>query len=1296
MNPTNESLVSIATATAGPATSPRLVRSRTHSISSDRGSLAGHGFLSPPPSTSPEAGFIAASAASQIITNDHDAHAAIWYDQHGIEPSGETALISSAALHLVNNFLDQLLFNILSKARSTSLSALRPAVAEVLKPKLAKDAIHQADEELHEYLGGGDEDELLQQGVTSPQDWDLELVWKRTRLRCMVYSSLGDLEEEDEDYYMDQEGFELDENDEPFDVISPAVAIFLTSILEFMGEQALVVAGQGAYNRLQSRLEKEIENGNRDPTTVADRVIVDEVDMDRVALDRTLGRLWRAWKKRVRSPTMDSRPYSRGSARGSHYRQTSAVPSELPLPETTMLNPDDCEVDEKVAEPLSDEQMTASSIPLPVGERDVDEIEVPGLVSYTDDENDDDEDDEDIIPNRPHSMLMTLPSASSRPAPSALLHKRSNSVPSLALGIFSLRGPWPALAEDGDASEAPESETLAEKGLEVEASEAAPELDAASQEVREMDAAVQPEETTSDGQAEVHEDDIEHFEILTSARVSISGSNSPSIPDSEGNHSRSSSRQAARPTSLSSPRLIEVAGPKSPVTRSPSTPQAPNEGFPLRAVDEDNERPQAVETIFRSPISSPVAWSPVDRLGLQRPVKRHVSSAISEVEEDPDALSVRAESTPTSGHVSLGGQGSQLKQTHVISGYPSRRHGPPSPIQEHVYTGTKVTIIADSDSHDEYGPAPPVPPPRDVRNRSYPLHAQDRASRQMAATAGTTSIGKVTVERSEAKQDSNDFAHVAPSSIPSRQIHTSGSSVSSGTSRLKPVRTSEDSGNTRPGDVARNFEDLIHSDQTIQYTLTPESMRDIDTSSLSNSKSRKSDDVKRINAERSRSSSGNSGSAKRVGSHSVEVKRSHSISRQNTSSMHSLSPDKATFPGPITRAPRNSVTQGKRAPVQVRDAQVHGDSIGDFADFIRNTGPASMGGNNASSPLRNGAPASTASAQNSINTRRVSAGGYRPRLQARDPTIDNKEDHSDLIDFIRRGPSDVPGSHRIPRAVAPFRTTMDSDQLTAAVGGRAVDATIPNLRDSQASASATDMSPSMHSSINSSSALLKKKPSYQMGGTFDEDGPMPKRKTRRVKDPYAIDFSDEEEEEIYAQASKPVAKQEESLAEFLMNSEPPPETAPVAPIQTAPVRAKKKSSTSNLLGRFRSSNRSAPAAAPAPTPAAVVPRTSSSSGRGYIPIQVNFPPGYDKYGPIDRPTPPKTSSSAGAVPRKKYEPRDSVISSSRSGTADLAAFLLNSEPPSSGPVRPSLPPTIEEHPGSVSRMLGRRKKSMAA
>ncbi|PHH69115.1 hypothetical protein CDD83_5830 [Cordyceps sp. RAO-2017] len=184
--------------------SPRYDRSRTQSVSSDRPSTIGHGLglTLPPVSVSPEPEFIAGSAAAQIVTNDHDSHAGTWYDQNGIEPPSDPAIVSPLALQLVNAFLDQLLFNFLQVARSANLSALRPAVSDVLKPNLARDAISSADEELREYLGSGDEDDfaaLPSDAAASPRDWDVELVWKRTRLRCMVYSSLGDMEEEDED-----------------------------------------------------------------------------------------------------------------------------------------------------------------------------------------------------------------------------------------------------------------------------------------------------------------------------------------------------------------------------------------------------------------------------------------------------------------------------------------------------------------------------------------------------------------------------------------------------------------------------------------------------------------------------------------------------------------------------------------------------------------------------------------------------------------------------------------------------------------------------------------------------------------------------------------------------------------------------------------------------------------------------------------------------------------------------------------------------------------------------------------
>ncbi|RAL64078.1 hypothetical protein DID88_003266 [Monilinia fructigena] len=55
----------------------------------------------------------------------------------------------------------------------------------------------------------------------------------------------------------------------------------------------------------------------------------------------------------------------------------------------------------------------------------------------------------------------------------------------------------------------------------------------------------------------------------------------------------------------------------------------------------------------------------------------------------------------------------------------------------------------------------------------------------------------------------------------------------------------------------------------------------------------------------------------------------------------------------------------------------------------------------------------------------------------------------------------------------------------------------------------------------------------------DDEGTMPQRKTRRVRDPYAIDLSDEEDDDLEP-PSRPAPIKEESLADFLRNVPPPP------------------------------------------------------------------------------------------------------------------------------------------------------------
>ncbi|RGP79132.1 hypothetical protein FLONG3_2703 [Fusarium longipes] len=1219
--------------------SPRNVRSRTQSISSDRPSTIAHSLMSPPLSVSPTAAFIAASAASQIITNDHDSHADTWYDQHGIEPASEPALVTIEALQLVNNFLDQLLFNFLSRSHAATLANLRPAVSEVLKPKLAKDAVNNADEELREYLGEGDEEDYVAPRGDQARDWDLELVWKRTRLRCMVYSSLGDMEEEDEDLYMEQENLELGANEQANEVISPAVAIFLTSVLEYMGELTLTVAGQAAYHRLRAKCQKEISEGTRNPTDVAERIVVEEQDMEKVALDRTLGRLWRGWKKRIRSPIIDlnGRPFSRAS--DGHPRQDSAL-SDSPALSGVATRDVGAEAQNEAVEP--------SRIALPMGDKDVDEIEVPGLTYYSDeDDQEEEEATEEASDRRPKSLLimplgifqgLPTPTLSQPNTPDFASRKRSNSLPTPGASPYravvkrSKEGAPAVTSTDGDMEKRPEDDTAEQSGTdqpkETEEDKSRREL-APEPLVTKNQRLSKIITSRIQSRQEIADEDptYEKAEILTSARVSVAGSASPALSDTGGPF------PLMRSSSVHSARIIDVAGPKSPSgSRSPSADAAdrirrvsltiPSTTSLSNSASGSAADVQAQNTPAAAPrpvVTVPKSRSPVDVM------RGSMSSTatISESDEEVDRNRIREQrphkylayhpSTPT---VPEAASPTESKRPQGIVG---ASHQPP------------VLPQSSSTQSNRYTP----------RNEKVP-------------TSPTHSIGMVSIERSKTR-DSDEEGGSAQTPRPT---HTSGSSASSGLSRLKAVRTSEDNGSR--SNVARNFEELIQSNQTITYTLTPENMRNmdnnqpLDTSTFKGS--RKGEDS--FAHHRSRSSSA-----------TTDMKRSSPHNR--------LADDRSKpFPAPNTGRPRMSA-----AP---RDARVPSESTADFAEFIKSTGPA---GDSRPTQPRNVSNPNTPG-KYSLDSRRVSSASNRNRYTPREAVMQSRSGSSDLIDFIRQGPPGA-NSNRVPHNIAPWDTTDAAEPS----GGKAVDANIPDIRYSQASTYGTESSmPSIHSSINSNTALLKNKgQSAPTSKMFDDDDMMPKRKTRRVKDPYAIDFSDEDEDdEVLLATPKPPVKKEESLAEFLMNYEPPPEPVSVPISQKMP---KKKASAPSLIGRFTRKESSQSSTAPA-SPQSNDARSLSSRGglRNYIPIQVNVPSGYDKYGmPIgenqSRPPPVSTASSGRRVPMKKFEPRDATSNVSR--TSDLAAFLRTSEPPPEPVAAPS-PPVKEE--SSLSKMFGRRKK----
>ncbi|KAI8160022.1 hypothetical protein K4K54_008773 [Colletotrichum sp. SAR 10_86] len=1324
-------------------------RSRTQSISSDRPStVMSVGLMSPPLSVTPEAAFIAASAASQIVTNDHDSHADTWYDQHGIEPAGETALVSTAALQLVNSFLDQLLFNFLSASRATTLSALRPAVSEVLKPKLAKDAINQADEELREYLGGGDEDDFVQPpgASSSPKDWDLELVWKRTRLRCMVYSSLGDMEEEDEDYYMEQENLKPGADERGPEVISPAVAIFLTSILEYMGEQALVIAGQAAYHRLRAKFEKGPKEGAK-MADVADRIVVEELDMERVALDRTLGRLWRSWKKRIRSPALDGRPFSRKPS--SHFRQASTaenMPANgLGIQEATKEEPELDRVEEYVK---------ASAIPLPIGDRDVDEIEVPGLASYSDDEASDNE--EEPSAQRPKSLMIftsqpsndlptpTMSQPHTPTAPSG--RKRSNSLPTPSPSPYTSpvlkrakvepiptklvgeeEGPVDSATKEISTEEISTEATTVDKVAEVPEtiaenqesekakSEPTPEQipevkprnpNRTSQKVASVAAAATVATAVAAAAAAVTPavdatpaatqtavkanpapaveetgdiDDLEEeAEICTSSRVSVAGRSSPSVSES-GKAVVVAPMMGLKRTP--SARVIDVRGPKSPVggsrtssvdasdrsqTANLSRASSVSRVTPPIVEEKPKPKPVEVDTIIRSSASTPRTRSPVEKLSR----RQNTNESILEAEEDAQARPTRqdksrtAATAPSPASTPTPKAGTpEIRASQAIFN-PAKQQ--PSRHQ-HSQSATKVTIISNTSTTGPFVEER-VPSPRN-RSQATPT-LPERGTGRQGTHSPAASIGVVSVERT-AGRDSPERP---------RQLRTSGSSGSSSTGKIRAVRTSEDSkASGRADNLARNFEELIQSDQTIQFTLTPESMRDMDNnrartaSPAVGAKSRRSEDARTaMGGERNRSVSG------------ADIRRTMSVSRATGLNSH---PVESKPKGFVPKAPPSTtLTRSRTNGPMARDARIPRDtSMNDFADFIRSTGPTA---DNGPAPLRNisGPPPPV---KHSLDSRRISSSTNRPRLQARDAAVDNREDNSDLIDFIRRGPPSA-NNPRIPRTVAPFRTTMDSDQMSGAVGGKAVDASLPDIRYSQASTNVTDITmPSVQSSINSQSALLKNRPS---ANTFDEDDMMPKRTRRRVRDPYAIDLSDEDEED-YAQAVRPPPKKEESLADFLKNYQPPPE--PAAPV--IPQNIKRKASAPSLIGRFsRKDSNAGSTAKPAKVDSRSLNSRAGAAGNGHVPIQVNMSSGQDKYGAGDATANrPAMHSSAGRVPMKKFEPREAVSSTSR--TTDLASFLRNAEPPPQAQPARFSPPAEQQSSGSgFSKMFGRRKKSSLA
>ena len=235
-----------------------------------------------------------------------------------------------------------------------------------------------------------------------------------------------------------------------------------------------------------------------------------------------------------------------------------------------------------------------------------------------------------------------------------------------------------------------------------------------------------------------------------------------------------------------------------------------------------------------------------------------------------------------------------------------------------------------------------------------------------------------------------------------------------------------------------------------------------------------------------------------------------------------------------------------------------------------------------------------------------------------------------------------------PRTVAPFRNTIDSDDLH-------LDNTTSNSFVSTVNGSTPNKS---LTSLGSRSGLLdsNRTKATASGSATDFDEPQPVRKQRRAPDPYAIDDDDDDAllEELLEKEQNPKPKrEEESLMDFLRNAPPPPSSEQTPqPFAISAPASNGLSGASGMKARLLRTSQNSLRTQNAPTK-----------------VQSNYSA---KVG---------QERNTGTMPS---------ISNRQTDTGDLADFLRNTGP-TPAPNRSS-PMGSKAKDGGFSRFFARRKK----
>ncbi|KAJ5505506.1 hypothetical protein N7453_004463 [Penicillium expansum] len=1076
-------------------------RSRSPSVVSSDSQFSRVNLMSPP-SVTPSPAFISPSAASEIISADQEFNAVDFVAENEETGASATALVTPAALSLLNGFLDNLLFNILASSKSTQLACIRPAIADVLKPRLAKEVVASAEEELSEYMGGADDEQTEFRGGQQPGgDFDLVRSWKLTRLRCMVYTRLGDMEEDDEDEFIAQDSLgETDGAPRRFtshvDNITPAASIFLTSIIEYIGERALVIAGETSRSRLSAQLNNGDEFSGSGERKRIDRLVVEDLDMEKLALNATLGRLWRTWRQRKRGTTL-SRTLSRESFRPRGYSWQTAEKAPLPVAIPPPFNP--------------------AAVPLPMGDYDVQEIEVPGYIGDLDGEI---QTMEAVVAHkvRPRSLMVfsspslvpkSSGSANSSPV-SASAIEPSKSIRHVRTRSLPNGPPQPESPEEEPESptDHPSPTASEKKQLETmyEDDESAEYVDAA--------------ETTSWIAVTEEHEDTPSFEPAAEAsentRMSILHEEEeeapPAVSETVASLRAIAQDEDAMTDQSNSTRVSVVSLGDRPNRKDPEV----IEGTGLR------ENPKLTSIIHRPTrqsskdasllnarsISDQTSDSEMQNVAESQPPMQGVETTPA-----PPAPPIEAVTSFIDHHATDDDQNNMAMTTTP----PIR----PSEAYTEMLKSSKslpadTTRPTSGSGNSQRSKTRPRPAPLEVttsnRSSSASASAIERAAVQRMSRPSMSSSIISKTRRSGSFGSARENTRPVTAGSTTSQVSTKLRGIMSrpqGESGSPRMRSSSETSRASGGSIdsvdneLADLDKLINSDETIHYTLTPRSVREMTFPDLPNRSVPRSETAGVSDLADLLNTTTSSGEDKH---------RPHtSVSSRATGEMSPMSRTKSIDSPkhiPLTmRLTNMSSTSRSSKSGQARDARLEpSDSTRDFAEFMRSTGPAS-----APTESKNSHLCREPTASRSAETRGSQT--------------------SDLIDFIREGPPMPAGAHRIPRAVAPFRNTIDSDDLH-----------LDNTTYSFVSTGNGSTPSKSLTSLGSRSALLGSKATAS-GSATEFDEPQPVRKQRRAPDPYAIDDDDDDallEELLEKEANPKPRREEESLMDFLRNAPPPP------------------------------------------------------------------------------------------------------------------------------------------------------------